>query len=257
MGQRGPSLLRNTTNHVLDALLRAAEAAYHGQAVPMKALHDIVEGLKSGAVFDEFYRHSFNDISETVEEDKLAQQRSNAYGRLMLHPLNELFQSERLDRELLPNIFSFFHLVLGDDAQTYGDACKDIVATLKSDMGDAFSWDAFYAHPEAKRIQWHTLTRVATSFKRWELRKEWFIKLMQYTPTTVSLGQSTFMTREVDHTEEPRVFGNRDFCAFFQALFIPLTEMAIADEPAFKREFGSDPHHLIGGFLVHLASCEI
>jgi len=33
--------------------------------------------------------------------------------------------------------------------------------------------------------------------------------------------------------------------------------MSKADEDVFKREFGTDPHHLIGQFLVHLAACEI
>jgi hypothetical protein len=257
MGPRGPRLLRLTTNHVLDALLQAAETAYHGQPIGMKALHDIVEGLKAGAHFDEFYRHSYAELTAAVEQEKLAQQRSNAYGRLMIHPLNPALQDGTLDRDMLPNVFSFFHLVLGDDAQTYGDRCKDIVSALRDDLGDQFHWDRFYADPAAKRVQWHTLTRIATSFKRWELRKEWFIKLMQYTPTTVSLGQSAFVTREVDHTEEPRVFSNRDFCAFFQALFTPLTDMPPSDEPLFRKEFGSDPHHLIGHFLVHLASCEM
>ncbi|CAA7611573.1 conserved hypothetical protein [Magnetospirillum sp. LM-5] len=257
MGTRGPRLLRQTTNHVLDALLKAAETAYHGQPIGMKSLHDIVEGLKAGAHFDEFYRHAYTEIIDAVEQDKLAQERTNAYGRLMIHPLNEDLQDGRLDRDMLPNVFSFFHLVLGDDAQKYGDQCKEIVVGMKEELGDQFHWDLFYADPQAKRIQWHTLTRIATSFKRWELRKDWFIKLMQYTPTTVSLGQSAFVTREIDHSEEPRVFGNREFCAFFQALFRPLTEMAPADEPAFRKEFGSDPHHLIGHFLVHLATCEV
>lgn len=257
MGTRGPKLLRRTTNHVLDALLHAAEQGFRGGAVPMHGLHDIVEGLKASLQFDEFYRRAYGELTGIIEQEKIEHRRTNAFGRLMVHQLGEVLEDGTLDRAILPNIFSFFHLVLGDDAQLYGDRCHEILGDLKAELGDDFTWDVFYGEPAAKLILWHTLTRIATSFKRWDLRKDWFIKLMQYTPTTVSLGQSAFVVREVDHAEEPRVFGNREFCAFFTALFSPLTEISSGDEALFKKEFGSDPHHLIGQFLVHLASCEV
>lgn len=257
MSSRGPKLLRSTTNHVLDALLMAAERAFHGGPVTMHGLHDIVAGLKTSLQFDDFYQRAYGEVVATVEHDETECKRTNAFGRLVVHQLSELLEDGTLDRALLPNVFSFLHLMLGDDAQSYGDRCVEILGDLKSDLGDDFTWDAFYDEPAAKLVLWHTLTRIAGSFKRWDLRKDWFIKLMQYTPTTVSLGQSAFVVREVDHTEEPRVFGNREFCAFFTALFAPLTQIESEDEKAFRKEFGTDPHHLIGQFLVHLASCPI
>lgn len=258
MSSRGPKLLRSTTNHVLDALLLGAERAFHGGPVTMQGLHDIVAGLKTSQQFDDFYRKAFDELVELVEQEKLDHKRTNAFGRLVIHQLGELLDRGTLDRALLPNIFSFLHLVLGDDAQTYGDRCIEILTRVRSEQGEDFSWDAFYDDPASKLVLWHTLTRIAVSFKRWDLRKDWFIKLMQYTPTTVSLGQSAFVVRDVNHNgEEPRVFGNREFCAFFSALFTPLTHIEPADEELFKKEFGTDPHHLIGQFLVHLASCQI
>lgn len=257
MSSRGQKLLRSTTNHVLDALLSAAERAFHGGPVSVQGLRDIVAGLKTSSQFDDFYRRAYDDVVELVDLEKIEHKRTNAFGRLIIHQLGDLLDHGTLDRALLPNIFSFLHLVLGDDAQTYGDRCAEILADVKTDLGEDFSWDAFYGDPAAKLVLWHTLTRIAVSFKRWDLRKDWFIKLMQYTPTTVSLGQSAFVVRELDHAEEPRVFGNREFCAFFTALFAPLTHIEPADEALFKKEFGTDPHHLIGPFLVHLASCPL
>ena len=118
-----------------------------------------------------------------------------------------------------------------------------------------FTWDAFYDDPEAKQVLWHTLVRISASFKRYELRKDWFIKLMQYRPTTVSLASNAFMTREHDPSEEPIHFGEREFCIFFHALFDPLQNLSPRDDAAFRKEFGSDPHHLIGEFLVNLSMC--
>ncbi|HLO76999.1 MAG TPA: hypothetical protein VK196_11155 [Magnetospirillum sp.] len=258
MGSRGPKLLRRTTNVVLDALLQAAETAYRGQPLSKETLHDIVEGLKISQQFNEFYRRAYRELMEVVDEEKLEQRRQNAFGRLMVHPLSELFDKKILDREILPNVFSFFHLVLGDDAEAYGERCLERVRELREAMGEDFTWDAFYDDPMAKSVMWHTLVRIATSFKRWDVRKDWFMKLMQYTPSTVSLGSSAFVVREHGNGhEEPHVFGNHHFCAFFQALFSPLTEMDKQDEKRFREDFGADPHHLIGQFLVHLAACEV
>lgn len=257
MGSRGPKLLRRTTNVVLDALLQAAETAYHGKPLTKETLHDIVDGLKISAQFDEFYRRAYRELMEVVDEEKLEQRRQNAFGRLMVHPLTELFHKDILDRDILPNVFSFFHLVLGDDAEVFGERCLERVRQLREDLGEDFSWDAFYNDTRAKVVLWHTLVRIAQSFRRWDVRKDWFMKLMQYTPNTVSLGQSAFVVREHNGHEEPRVFNNHHFCAFFQALFSPLTDMDKADEARFRDEFGSDFHHLIGQFLVHLAACEV
>lgn len=257
MGARGPKHLRRTTNVVLDALLKAAEA-FHDRPMSHTALRQSVEALKTSPDFDEFYRRAYREMMEIVENEKLEQRRTNAFGRLIIHPLGGLFAEGALDRDILPNIFSFIHLVLGDDAEAYGERCSDIVRGMKEEMGDDFSWDAFYDEPRAKLVQWHSLARIATSFRRWDLRKDWFIKLMQYTPTTVSLGQNAFVVREHEHDhEDPRVFGEREFCQFFQALFTPLTQISPADEERFRKEFGTDPHHLIGQFLVHLASCRV
>lgn len=255
MGSRGPKILRRTTNIVLDALLKAAQTAYHGKPMGFDALHGIVENLKNAGTFDDFYRRTYSELVEVVELDKLEQKRTNAFGRLMVHPLAPLFDDGVLDRAILPNVFSFLHLVLGEDAQRMGEQCNEIVTALRDELEDNFSWDDFYDSLPAKKILWQTLTRVAGSFKRWDLRKDWFIKLMQYTPTTVSLGQNAFVTRAHDPHEERRVFSEREFTLFFQALFTPLVNITPADEHRFREEFGSDPHRLIGPFLVHLAAC--
>lgn len=255
MGTRGPKHLRKTTNHVLDAFVQAAEHAYRDHPVGMNAVKDIVEGLKVSSQFDDFYRRAYREMMEIVEAEKLEQKRTNAFGRLIVHPLSELFDTGVLDRDILPNVFSFIHLVLGDDGESYGEQCQKVLKELREAESDEFSWDDFYADRRCKLILWHSLVRIAVSFKRWDIRKDWFMKLMQYTPTTVSLGQSAFVVKEHDPHEEPRVFGNRQFCHFFQALFTPLTDISPEDEKLFRKEFGADPHHHIGEFLVHLTAC--
>lgn len=258
MTGRGPDHLRNTTNIVLDALVRAAEQSLHGQPIDMRTLESLVDELKQSAAFDDFYHRSYREMMEVVEGESLEQRRTNAFGRLMLHPLSPLFSEERLDRLLVPNIFNFLRLVLGDeDEAVLSERCAGIVKALRDDLGDSFTWDVFYADPEAKIVQWQVLVKIAASFKRYDLRKDWFLKLMQYRPTTVSLASNAFITKDHGPYEDPIQFGEREFCLFFHALFDPLTDLDRRDSEAFQKEFGSDPHHLIGGFLVNLATCVV
>ncbi|OAN53741.1 hypothetical protein A6A04_14160 [Paramagnetospirillum marisnigri] len=257
MGARGPQHLRKTTNVVLDALVKAVEQAGHGQPLSMGLLETVVAGLKVSANFEDFYHRSYREMMEIVESEKREQRRTNAFGRLMLHPLSPLFQDESLDRALVTNVFSFLHMVLGDEVEIYAQKCKDVVQALKDEMGDHFTWDAFYDDPEAKVVMWHTLVHVAASFKRYDLRKDWFIKLMQYRPTSVSVASNAFVTREHDPNEEPIVFGEHEFCLFFHALFDPLADLPVREAQRFQKEFGADPHHLIGGFLVNLSMCAV
>ena len=261
MVSRGAQHLRKTTNTVLDALLQAAQQG-HPPLPGIAALHDIVAMLKISPSFDDFYHRAYREMMEIVASEKREQKRVNCFGRLIVHPMSELFESGAFDRAILPNIFSFLHLVLGEECDDFGVQCTRIVGDLREELADDFSWDAFYEDAEAKRIQWHALVRIAGSFKRWEVRKDWFIKLMLYTPSTVSMGQSAFVVKDThpagEHEPaEPHVFTERQFCQFFQAMFRPLTELRTADQEPFRREFGADPHHLIGEFLMNLAACPI
>jgi len=261
MVSRGALHLRRTTNTVLDALIQAAEQG-RPPLPGINALHDIVATLKTSSAFDEFYHRAYREMMEIVASEKREQKRVNCFGRLIIHPMSDLFETGVFDRDILPNVFSFLHLVLGDECETFGAQCTKIVTALREDLGDEFSWDSFYGDLEAKKIHWQTLIRISSSFKRWDVRKDWFIKLMQYTPSTVSMGQSAFVVKD-NHAggehepAEPRVFNERHFCQFFQAMFRPLTELRVADEEPFRREFGADPHHLIGDFLIHLATCQV
>lgn len=260
MGSRGPNHLRRTTNAVLDALVKSAETAYRGGSGPgLNALHQIVESLKNSSAFDDFYRRSYREVMEIVAAEELEQMRANAFGRLMVLPLGPLFDNGTFDRALLVNVFQFFHLVLGDDADVYGGQCAAVVKDLRDLHGDAFTWERFYDDSRARLVRWRALVRIAQSFKRWEVRRDWFLKLMQYTPATFSMGQTAFVVKnpQVGHPPtEPWVFGEREFCRFFHALFEPLTRMTRGEEDAFREEFGADPEHLIGLFLGNLATCQ-
>jgi hypothetical protein len=79
-------------------------------------------------------------------------------------------------------------------------------------------------------------------FKRWDLRKDWFLKLMQYTPTTTSLGSKAFQVREpASHdSATPMMFGENEFKRLFRAMFDEYARLTPPDLAAFREEFGAE-----------------
>jgi len=257
MGEQGPAYLRKVTNDVLDALVIAAERASSGRPLSVALLEEVVSGLKGSAAFDDFYRRSYAEITELVGADDINQRRANAFGRLMIHPFDPLFEAGELDRELIGNLFSFLHMVLGDEAEAHAARCRDILATLRDELGTSFSWEAFFDDPDIRLIEWQVLLHVADLFKRFDVRKDWFIKLMHHRQNTVSVASNAFYAIEHDAVAEPITFGEREFSLIFHAWFDPLESLSPRDDLAFRRAFGGAPRARIGAFLTHLAGCPV
>jgi len=257
MGDQGPAYLRKVTNDVLDALVQAAERAAAGRPLSVGLLEEIVAGLKDSAAFDDFYRRSFAEIAGIVGAEDIDQRRTNAFGRLMIHPLDPLFDSGALDRAVIGNLFSFLLMVLGEEAEANAVRCRDVLATLREELGTSFSWEAFFDDPEVRLVEWRVLLQVAELFKRFDVRKDWFIKLMLHRQNTVSVASNAFYTLEHEAVAEPITFGDQEFALIFHAWFDPLETLSPRDDLAFRRAFGAPPRARIGAFLTHLAGCPV
>jgi hypothetical protein len=252
MTRRGPQHLRKITNVMLDALVRAAERAGQGRALSRPLLESVVEGIKTSREFDPFFERSYQEMLEIIEADRAEQRRFNVFGRLMIEPLGRLFETGRLDRALVSNLFAFLHMILGDEAERTANRCREIVELLREERGDAFLWSDFFADAEARSIRWRTLIAIARSFKRFEPRKDWFIRLMMNRPTSISIASNAFVPVETDPAAEMIPFGEEEFVVLFTALFAPLIEISPREQLAFEREFGATPEALTGEFLDHL-----
>lgn len=178
------------------------------------------------------------------------ERRADSFGRLLVHPLAELLQSEAISRTLLPNYFNFLHLVLGDQQAALAKDCEEILAGLRQDP--QFTWDFFYGDPRAKAVQWAVLMRIVEAFKRFEPRRDWFIGLMQNRMHAVSLAPNVFVP--LAHSEEDNkvVFAKPQFDLLFGALFRPLLRLSGEDDATFTRLFGASPATLIAPLVEKL-----
>jgi hypothetical protein len=238
----GSRQIRDTANELLDAFIRAIEQGYAGKPVSTADLKKVAEALKASPDFDALYDRVFTDLQSQALANALAQQhdaqRVEMFHRVMTHPLDPLLESEAVSRDALPNFFNFLRLVLGDDVDAFQNRCADAHDDLKAKAGDGFTWDMFYADDRVKLIQFEVLLRIADAFKRFDARKEWFIGLMQYAPTTIGVASNVFIPNP---KAKSWIFGPDEFTAMFQHLFQPVRHLTEAEHELFVTQLGRTP----------------
>ncbi|HVI52698.1 MAG TPA: hypothetical protein VM661_15925 [Candidatus Sulfotelmatobacter sp.] len=225
------SELRRFAGRVVEAFVQAVDRQYAGSAVGPDLLR------KAGAVF------SVSDLlmamADQTARNLASEEIDDPYQRLLISPLGELLQSGELSRDILPNYFHFIHLVMGDGQAPLAEACAAIVAKMKSEPFPPFGWDDFLADPRARVVLWTVLLRIAENFKRFDLRRDWFIKLMQYDRQSVSLASNAFIPKPKVEEDVPKPpFGGDQFKVLFGALFAPLKKLGGDDQAAFRKSFG-------------------
>jgi hypothetical protein len=121
---------------------------------------------------------------------------------------------------------------------------------LKEALGDAFTWDSFYADPRAKTVFYRVLARIAEAFRRFETRRDWFIGVMQYTPASIGIASNAFVPNK--HRDTSYIFGPDEFLRMFRHLFAAVKEPAEAERAAIARELGATPEQVFGPLLQEL-----
>jgi hypothetical protein len=246
MSDGGRVALRQFSQQLLTAFLRSAEAATADDMVAA-----VPAFLASSAAYV-LLDAGFRQLHQVSSADLLIAQRGDAFQRLMAHPLSDAFVAGELSRDMIPGYFSFLHLVLGDSLDAMGRECQDILAELKREP--FFTWDVFYDDLRSQRIVWNALARIAESFRRFELRRDWFIGLMQNRPHAVSLSANAFLplTTHTHAIEEAHPFALPQFMVLFRCLYGPLRDLPADSKAAFQQAFGAVPEQVFQAIYKNL-----
>jgi hypothetical protein len=238
----GPRQIRDTANELLDAFIRAIEQAHAGKPVSPAELRHVAEALKASPDFDALYDRAYHELQNQALAHALAiehdAQRVEMFHRVVTHPLDDLLDNEVIARDALPNFFNFLRLVLGDGVDAFQERCVEAHDAIKAAAGESFTWDKFYADDRAKLVLYEVLLRIADAFKRFDARKEWFIGLMQYAPTTIGVASNVFVPNPKAHDWK---FGPDEFTQMFRHLFKPVRDMSAADKALFTQKLGRTP----------------
>lgn len=250
MINRGPDFLRQMANRLLDALLQGVEVEVRKSPLTIDMLRQLVEAMKTASDYDHYYRASYDSLMKVVEEDARRGARVNAFGRLLVHPLDPLFSEDKLDRRLIGNYFFFVRSLFGDEVDVMADEAASIAEEIRSGAGGNLDWASFYADPRAKQLYFRVIARVIRAFRVFETRRDWVMKVMQHDPTAVGLSSNVYIERPFEGQALP--FGTREFYLFFDGLIRPLAHLSTEDAALFQNATGEDAGRIVGNFLSEL-----
>jgi hypothetical protein len=247
---RGPDYLRQMANKLFDALLKGVESESRRTPLTVDMLRQLIEAMKTSPDYDHYYRASYDGLMKVVEDDARRGARVNAFGRLLVHPLDTLFGDDRLDRRLIGNYFFFVRSLFGDEVDVMADEAANVAEEIRNRSGGNLDWANFYADPRAKQLYFRVVARVIRAFRVFESRRDWVMKVMQHDPTAVGLSSNVYIERPFEGQALP--FGNREFYLFFDGLIRPLANLSPEDAALYRAATGDDPAKTVRGFLSEL-----
>lgn len=253
MFAKGPLQIRHAVVTMLDAFVKTVEAEVErlGGKIGPDDIERIAEAMKASGEMDNFYRSVFSQIVSTIVDAQNQNRRINSFGRLVVHPLSDFFQSQQLDRGMLHNFFFFIHSLVGDEEHAWNEQCNAIVDEIREKKGAAFMWDDFYTDPRAEAIFWMVLVKIAQAFKRFDTRREWFFRIMQHKQTSISLAPNKYV--QVGDGLEVAQFTKADFLTVFDNLFASVRKLPLESVVRFEAATGMTPAAAFDNFFHDLA----
>ncbi len=253
MSAKGVKQVQASMGAAVDLFVTLIEKSQKNGVINVHALAAAAQAIKRFPMFQTLVEEQYRQIYRVISDEVLSSRRSNFFGRLMLETVAPHWKNDDLNRAIIPNLLSFFRLVLGDEEAHYTQQCAEIVKDLRKTRGDEFDWSDYHNDPRAKIILYRVLVRVAQSFARFDARRDWFIKLMQYEPSSISVSSNVFVPTTGHGPDEVRPFTNLHFNILIKALFEPIRQMSADDEMLFVRELSMTRAKAFGIFFSNMA----
>ncbi|HEY1720226.1 MAG TPA: hypothetical protein VGG27_03200 [Magnetospirillaceae bacterium] len=251
MTEWGRDDLRRFLNQAIESFIQTVDKRHGGAAVTAKDLREAARAIEASGALDAGVNATYRRLKDEVAKELIRNRRREPFKRLMVHPLTPALDSGAVPRDMLPNYFNFLHLVLGDETESLSRLCVTICKDERHE--DGVDWDHFYADERAKFVLWTVLHRIAASFKKFDMRRDWFIGLMQNKQTAMSLGSNAFVPLPPENEpKEPRPFGANEFNALFAALYGPLRKLGLEDEAHFVEVLQDSPKKVFGDMWSNL-----
>jgi len=255
----GPEHIRKLAENTVSMFVQLAGEKMRetGGRATSAELRDYVTkyiGSASGPL-DAFYRKMSDEWNQVYIRGILLKKRKHAFYRLVIHNFSVLFKAENvgqtdpngLSRDNLPAFITALKLILGDEViAAHEEQCSKIIEDLKTKFGDTKSWhtlwDEFYDDPRSQAINVRSLYMVAAYFKRWDIRKQWFIQVMNHDQVTIGLASNAYVVIEGRSGTNAGKFTEVKFQILMQQMFTAINPQTIKPDhkKLLRDEFGAE-----------------
>ena len=235
---------KNTFDMTVTIVINAVRDLMHEDKLSEDNLLELEKALTIGNNKVEAFCHSIHERCMSKSKlDLMVPPRTNAYGRIMVQPLEKLLDRKHrhFSEKQLSNYFYMISTILGRETyENYHDQLSELLRSEIRDLGSNFTWDDFFNHPICVCIRLETLGRIALAFDHFEQRMNWFLNVMEGSLNKSGDGAGTMQ------------FTEHQAHVFLMALFDECINMKPSKQDEMKQILDEKEHKAIAHLIAKL-----
>jgi hypothetical protein len=223
---------RSAFQPALRSFLSLLDRASSNGVIEMEQVRKLaVAFLRAEGPMADYYRKCESACAAAFAEHDLDRHRHDHFGRLVAKSFSELFGLEPggVERRHLPQFFQALKMMMGEELHAELRARANLIAEAHRDEEGLIRWADFHADPRSVKVLDRVRVQVSKSFQRFDIRKDWFVLVMNQVSAGVSLSSSTFVQKSTADRDVP-VFTPRHMLQLFSAMFADFDPRCLAAE---------------------------
>jgi len=239
---------RNTFAAAIDLFLKLAKEQARDGKISVDGLDLVAQVIQDDpAITEKYCDAQFERCSAHMRKSIRNTPRINVYGRIIAQPFEHLLNQNQpvLASAQLGNFFHAIEAILGRAKyETFMEISLRLMERVTLEKGSNFTHQCLYDDPESWEIRWDSLVAMATFFKKFQLRKEWYKRIMQSDPETPGQGTG------------PYPFSDFQFKSQMMCVFTDFTNLSDEELAFFEKRYSKAERKTFSSFLTNVVSIE-
>lgn len=241
---------------VLRVLLGLADEITVDGRIVAKDLHRIAEAIqKADGPLPAIYAEAQQQCGIAFQRASIEGLRRYHLNRLITQPFAALLDKpEGIERNRLGQLFLAIRMMIGEEEHEGLRVRAEALAELHRGADGIVDWIMFHADPEADLILESVLVGIANSFRRNDARRDWFLVVLNASPSAVSIGSTAFTPLKPEDRAR-FAFTEAHMAHVFAALFASVRRETFFGERlrVFGKRWNVAPDKLFGPLFVDIA----
>jgi hypothetical protein len=260
MREPGGKRCRGVAGVAVRALIDLLDESATDGAVTMDVVRRIANAVLSArGPLSDYYANWETGCESAFTLRRIERQRTDFIGRIVTQPFALLLDDRDagIERKHLPQFFAAIRMIVGDEPYDGLRTRANEAAERHRTPEGAVAWEDFYRDFDVLQVFETIAVAVARSFRRFEPRKDWFLIIMNSSPSSVSTASNAFIPKRTED-KVTREFCEVQMARMFSALFSEFRLETFTPErkAVFMERWGSEPEKIFGPLFVSLLSLE-
>lgn len=256
MREPGGKRCRGVAGVAVRALIDLLDESAVEGAVSMDVVRRIANAVLSArGPLSEYYANWEMGCDSAFTLRRIERQRTDFIGRILTQPFAALLDDpdSGIERKNLPQFFAAVRMIIGEEPfeklRTRANEAAERHRTTES----VVAWEDFYRDFDVLLIFETMAVAIARSFRRFEPRKDWFLIIMNSSPSSISTASNAFIPKKAED-KVTREFGDGHMSHMLLTLFSEFRLETFTPErkAAFMERWGSEPEKVFGPLFVSL-----